>query len=79
MMFPYFTEIILLGVIVLLVFGMGKLPDIARTLGRMRSEFDRGLKEGEPIDITPDEPEAIQPEESGKKKASDVEDATYEE
>ncbi len=49
------TEIVLVVIIILVVFGVGKLPSIATYLGRIRAQFKRGLEEEEPIDITPDE------------------------
>jgi sec-independent protein translocase protein TatA len=40
-------ELILILVIVLLVFGAGKLPDIGRALGKSISEFKKAKEEGE--------------------------------
>jgi TatA/E family protein of Tat protein translocase len=33
-------------VIAILLFGSSKLPDLARSLGRSKSEFEKGLREG---------------------------------
>lgn len=42
------VEVLLIMVAVgLLVFGSAKLPKIARGLGTAKSEFERGLKEGD--------------------------------
>lgn len=68
-----FTEIMFLLVIFLLIFGPDKLPEIARTLGRYYSEFNRyrrsleeefrkGLQEGEKMVRLEDEkPREVRP------------------
>jgi sec-independent protein translocase protein TatA len=40
------AEIIIVLVIVLLLFGARKLPDLARSLGASAKEFRKGLEEG---------------------------------
>ena len=41
-------EVILIGAVVfVLIFGAKKLPEIARSMGRAKNEFKKGLKEGE--------------------------------
>jgi sec-independent protein translocase protein TatA len=40
------TEWIIIGVVILLLFGAKKLPEMARALGRSSNEFKKGLKEG---------------------------------
>lgn len=47
------AEIILIITVVVVVFGMGSMPRIAAQIGKMRSEFKRGLEGDDPIDITP--------------------------
>lgn len=47
---PWQIAIVLL--VVVLIFGAKRLPEIARSLGRSASEFKRGQREGE----TPDPP-----------------------
>lgn len=37
------TEIVLIVIIFLVTIGVGKLPQIASSLGRMRSNFKQGL------------------------------------
>ena len=44
------TELIILLVIVLLVFGSTKLPKLARSMGQAQKEFKQGLKEGDTDD-----------------------------
>lgn len=40
------NELIIILVIVLLVFGARKLPDLARSLGASAKEFRKGIEEG---------------------------------
>jgi len=40
-------EILLIVLIVVLLFGASAIPKIARSLGKAKKEFERGLKEGE--------------------------------
>jgi sec-independent protein translocase protein TatA len=40
------TELIILLVIVLLVFGSSRLPKLARSLGQAQKEFKQGISEG---------------------------------
>ena len=40
------TELIIILVIVLLLFGSAKLPKLARSLGQAQKEFKGGLSEG---------------------------------
>lgn len=46
------TELILILVIVLVIFGAGKLPEIGSGLGKAIKNFKRGSSESE-IDVTP--------------------------
>jgi sec-independent protein translocase protein TatA len=39
-------EILIVAGVVVLLFGARKLPELARSLGRARSEFKKGLDEG---------------------------------
>ncbi len=40
-------ELLVILVIVLLLFGASRLPEVARALGKSIGEFKKGLKEGE--------------------------------
>ena len=40
-------EVLLIMVVVLLLFGASKLPELARSLGKATSEFKKGREEGE--------------------------------
>jgi len=39
-------EWIIIGIVLLLLFGSSKIPELARNLGRAQSELKRGLAEG---------------------------------
>ncbi|HJP64684.1 MAG TPA: twin-arginine translocase TatA/TatE family subunit [Actinomycetota bacterium] len=44
---PGGTEWIIIGAVIVLLFGARKLPELARSLGRSSREFKKGLSEGE--------------------------------
>lgn len=46
-------ELLLILLIVLIVFGAGRLPEIGVGLGRAIRGFRKGLSEPEEIDVTP--------------------------
>ena len=46
-------ELMIILVIVLIIFGAGKLPEIGAGLGKGISNFRRASTEGKEIDITP--------------------------
>lgn len=46
------THILLLGLILMLVFGKTKIPDIGRSLGEGARNFKKALKGEEDIDVT---------------------------
>jgi len=56
------TEALIIGGVVLLLFGAKKLPELAKSMGQSKAAFDEGLKEGmdEPL-----------PEDSGEDKVED--------
>ena len=50
-----FTEILVIGGIVLLLFGAGRIADIGKGLGQGIKNFKQGIKEAEEIDKKPGE------------------------
>ncbi len=47
------TEIIVLAVLILILFGPSKIPDFAKQCGRAVNMFKKGMKEGLEDDETP--------------------------
>jgi sec-independent protein translocase protein TatA len=43
-------ELLIVLLIVLLIFGARKLPDLARSIGASAKEFRKGIEEGSPED-----------------------------
>ncbi len=58
-------ELILILVVLLLLFGAKRIPEIARSVGRAMNQFRKGLKEA---DISADEDEK---KDDGKKEQSE--------
>lgn len=50
---PGSTELIIILVIILLLFGAKKLPEMARSIGKSSGEFKKGLSEGSQDDAKP--------------------------
>lgn len=46
------TELIVILVIVLLLFGGAKLPQLARSLGEAKKEFEKGTEDGNKPAVT---------------------------
>jgi sec-independent protein translocase protein TatA len=58
-------ELLIILVIILLIFGASRLPDIARSLGKSSSEFKKGIKEGSkdvPEDASEEQKPSITPD-----------------
>lgn len=51
------TELLILGAIVVLLFGAAKLPQLGAGLGQGIRNFKKSLKESDTIDVTPEEKE----------------------
>jgi sec-independent protein translocase protein TatA len=52
-------ELIVILVIVLVIFGAGKLPQIGEGLGKGIRNFKKATRDKEEIDVTPKKPEEI--------------------
>lgn len=64
------TELIIILVLVLVIFGAGKLPEIGGALGKGIRSFKKGISDQDEIDITPKEGEKPENKENkeGEKK-----------
>ena len=47
-------ELLVIMVIVLIIFGAGKLPEIGGAIGKGIKNFKKSMREGDEIDVTPD-------------------------
>ncbi len=50
---PSMTELLVILVVILLVFGAGKLPEIGGGLGKAIRNFRKAASEPDEIDVTP--------------------------
>ena len=59
---PGIWQILICVVIIAVLFGAKKIPELARSIGKAKGEFKKGLAEGEKEDEVPaEEPKAEQP------------------
>ncbi len=47
---PGFWQVVIVVAIVAVLFGAKRIPELARSLGKAKGEFQKGLKEGEKED-----------------------------
>jgi sec-independent protein translocase protein TatA len=59
-------ELVVVLVIVLVIFGAGRLPEVMGSLGKGVQAFKKGLKEPPEIDVTP---ENAEPPAKGKRES----------
>jgi len=52
-------ELLVILVIILIIFGANKLPQIGEGIGKGIRNFKKGVKDREEVDITPKKPEEI--------------------
>ena len=71
------TELVLILVIVLIIFGAGKLPQIGEALGKGIRNFKKASDGNEDLDVTPEPARPVL--ESGDKKAAQPEVVEVEE
>ena len=60
-------ELVVILVIVVIVFGVGKLPELGSGLGEGIKNFKKSYRDAKSIDVTPDKPA-----DSEKKASGDV-------
>lgn len=63
------TELIIILVIVLIVFGAGRLPELGEGLGRGIRSFRKEVKAPDEIDVTPEKEDAKKRDGDGGTKA----------
>ena len=61
-------ELIIILVIIVIIFGAGKLPEIGSGLGKGIKNFKKATTGNDEIDVTPDPKEVEKGEESEKKE-----------
>ncbi len=61
-------ELVIIGLVVVLLFGAKKLPELARSMGKASSEFKKGIREGADEPTGTSEP-ASHPESPSEKEA----------
>ena len=67
---PGFWQVLIVIAIIFIFFGAKKIPDLARSLGKAKGEFKKGLKEGEDaFKEAASEAEKAKPEEPAKELA----------
>ena len=72
-------ELLVVLVIVLIIFGAGKLPEIGEGLGRGIRSFRKAVRTPDEIDVTPvPPPEKEQPPASAEERSSSDEQKTQE-
>ena len=64
---PGFWQVLIIVAIIVVLFGAGKIPQLARSLGKAKGEFKKGLVEGEKEEAA--EPEAETAEAPAKELA----------
>ena len=52
------TEALIIGGVVLLLFGAKKLPELAKSMGQSKAAFDEGLKKGMDDEDKVEEPDS---------------------
>jgi sec-independent protein translocase protein TatA len=62
------TELLILLVIVLVIFGAGKLPEIGAGMGKAIGNFRKSVREPNEIDITPSEEKEKVGDKEGEEK-----------
>ncbi len=50
------TELLVIVVVILVLFGASAIPKFAKSIGQAKAEFEKGIKEGKRSKEDPDEP-----------------------
>ncbi|NNN06639.1 MAG: twin-arginine translocase TatA/TatE family subunit [Elusimicrobia bacterium] len=53
------SELLVIAVVALILFGPSKIPEFARNLGRAVNMFKKGLKDGLDEDVAATKPDAV--------------------
>lgn len=61
------TELILILVLVLIIFGAGKLPEIGGAMGKGLRSFKKAVQDPDEIDVTPGKEEKEEEKKDGEK------------
>lgn len=61
-------ELLIILVIVLIIFGANRLPEIGGGLGKAIKNFKKATNEPEEIDVTPGQSEKVEKDEAEKKE-----------
>ena len=62
------TELILILVLVLIIFGAGKLPEIGGAMGKGLRSFKKAVQDSDEIDVTPGKEEKEEEKKEEEKK-----------
>lgn len=62
------TELVIILVLVLVIFGAGKLPEIGGALGKGLRSFKKATQESDEIDVTPKEEDKEEQDKDKNKK-----------
>lgn len=67
------TEILIMIVVVLFLFGASKIPKLMRSMGSGLGEFKKGLKESNDVTMSGENSDAEKKSSDAEKKSSDAE------
>lgn len=79
MILPGPQEMILIFLIIILLFGAAKLPELARSMGKSMGEFKKAQKESELILKDLDNPQLSKVQQTAKNLGISIEDKTDDE
>ncbi len=66
------TEILIIALVALLLFGAGRIADIGKGLGQGIKNFKQGIREADELDKKPDEKKDDAPVEKKEAKAKEA-------